>query len=283
MFTVSLPPHIGTGQKLGRWQKVKASAVLPPLLAALYLHPALFGMAFTAALLGHALPALLRMKWRYCRDNWGECLYGAALIALLMPVQAPWYYPLAAGLLASAGRLLFSEPDYQPPLNFTALVMAIFILATPERIGLAFQWTWDSGGWAAGNFHFLTGWLPYLLALLILAIPGRGLFKMLTVFLTALAAALVLGLNGWFAQPASWNPALQALCFFSVLLASDNPYTPLSRTGQAFYGLMAGGLFGLFAVKGLPYEGMMFPALLAGLFTPALDSLINSRRRRKNF
>jgi|GEM_PF-3230577 Na+-translocating ferredoxin:NAD+ oxidoreductase RnfD subunit len=283
MLTVSLPPHIGTGQKLQRWQAVKALAVLPLLLAAMYIQPLSFGPGLLGALLGMAVPSLIFRKWRYCRQNWGECLFGSSLIALLIPGSVPWYFPLVAGLLASVGRLMLSEMDHQPPLNFIALVMAVFVLATPERIRLAYHWTWDYGAWARGNFHFMSGWLPYVLSFLILAVLGRGLYKLLAVITMAMAALLVLGLSGAITNQPSWNPAFQSILLLSILLASDNPYTPLSRTGQFIYSTICGGFFGLFAIKNLPYEGMIFSALLSSLFTPALDSLINSRRRRKNF
>jgi Na+-translocating ferredoxin:NAD+ oxidoreductase RnfD subunit len=259
-------------------------ALAPMIFSALYLSGTGFLYCLLAGLAGSIILPLIVKRWRRNFLDLAEALFTASLLALLMPEGVAWYYPLLAGLALSLTKNTLSEKDRLAPVNFTALVMALFILATPEIIRMAYHWEVNHGGWARGNFYFMTGWIPLAGSLFLLILLTGRLYKTRILILTILAASAVVFLTGQITGGPGTNliglAGLQALLFLAGILAADNHYTPLTSSGQAVYGLIAGVLFALFALKGLLYQGLVFSALTASLFTPFLDCLFTGGYRR---
>ena len=282
MLNVSLPPHITSRYRLKQWQIRRLLALAPMIFSALYLFGTGFLYCLLAGLAGSILLPLIVKRWRRNFLDLAEALFTASLLALLMPEGAAWYYPLVAGLVVSGAKNTLSEKDRLAPINFIALVMALFILATPEIIRMAYHWESSNGGWAKGNFYFMTGWIPLAGSLSLLMLLTGRLYKARIPALVLLSAAVVVY--------AAWqmNPminvlsfaGLQALMLLAGILAADNHYSPLTGRGQAVYGLIAGLIFALFALKGSLYQGLIFSALTASLFTPLLDCLFTGGYRR---
>jgi Na+-translocating ferredoxin:NAD+ oxidoreductase RnfD subunit len=282
MLTVSLPPHITSRYRLKQWQVRRLTALAPMVFSSLYLFGTGFLYCLLAGLAGSVILPLIVKRWRRNFLDLAEALFTASLLALLMPEGAAWYYPLVAGLTVSGARNTLSEKDSLAPVHFIALVMALFILATPEIIRLAYHWESSNGGWARGNFYFMTGWIPLAGSLFLLMVLTGRLYKIKIPLLILLSAITVVYV-AWQMNPminAFSYAGLQALLFLGGILAVDNHYTPLTGWGQAFYGLIAGLVFALFALKGLLYQGLVFSALTASLFTPFLDCLFTGGYRR---
>jgi Na+-translocating ferredoxin:NAD+ oxidoreductase subunit D len=282
MLTVSLPPHVTSRYRLKQWQARRLTALAPLVFSALYLFGTGFLYCLLAGLAGSILLPLIVKKWRRNFLDLAEALFTASLLALLMPEGAGWYYPLVAGLAVSGARNILSEGDRLAPINFIALVMALFILATPEMIRMNYHWVSGNGGWARGNFYFMTGWVPLAGSLFLLVLLTGRLYKNRIPALVLLSAAAVV-YTVWQMNPmvnVLSYAGLQALLFLAGILAVDNHYTPLTSWGQTVYGLITGVIFALFALKGLLYQGLIFSALTASLLTPLLDCLFTGGYRR---
>ncbi len=280
MLNVSLPPHITSRYRLKQWQFRRMVAMIPMVFSALYLFETGFLYCLLAGLAGSILLPLIVKKWRRNFLDLAETLFTASIIALLMPAGVDWYYPLLAGLVISGSRALLSEKDRLAPVNFMALTFALFVLATPEGLDMASLWAVNNGGWAKGNFYFMTGWLPLVFSLVLLLLLTGRLYKIMILLLSLLSAGAVFALTGLPQMGQSGLAGLQALLFLAGILAVDNNHTPLTGRGQAIYGLLTGAVFALFALKGLLYQGLIFSALTASLFTPFLDCLFTGGYRR---
>ena len=284
MLNVSLPPHIASRYRLKQWNIRRLAAMVPMVFSALYLFGTGFLYSLLAGLAGSVILPLIVKKWRRNFLDLAEAFFTASVIALLMPAGVDWYYPLLAGIVISGARALLSEKDRLAPVNFMALTFALFVLATPEGLDPAYLWSANSGGWAKGNFHYMTGWLPLALSLALLLLLTGRLYKFRVLLLSLLSAGAVFALTGQMTGLSQMGPiglaGLQALLFLAGILAVDNNHTPLTGRGQAIYGIITGALFSLFALKSLLYQGLIFPALTASLFTPFLDCLFTGGYRR---
>lgn len=283
MLNVSLPPHITSRYRLKQWNIRRLSAMAPMVFSALYLFGTGFLYSLLAGLVGSILLPLIVKKWRRNFLDLAEAFFTASIIALLMPAGVDWYYPLLAGVVISGARALLSEKDRLAPVNFMALTFALFVLATPEGLDMAYLWAVNNGGWAKGNFYFMTGWLPLAFSLVLLLLLTGRLYKIMILLLSLLSAGAVFALAGLpqMGQMGLMGLAgLQALLFLAGILAVDNNHTPLTGRGQAIYGLLTGTVFALFALKGLLYQGLIFSALTTSLFTPFLDCLFTGGYRR---
>lgn len=284
MLNVSLPPHITSRYRLKQLHSRKLVALLPLVFSALYLYGTGFLFCLLAGMAGYIIMPLIVKKWRRSFLNLAEALFSASVISLLMPVGTAWYHPLLAGLLISGAKNLLSEKDRLAPVNFTALVMALFILATPDGLNPVYLWSASYGGWAQGNFYFLTGWLPLSFSLMLLVLLTGRLYKTGIIVLTLLSTGVVITLNWLMAGAQAVNvisyAGLQALLFLAGILAVKNHYTPLTGWGRTIYGLLTGTVFALFTLKGLLYQGLIFSALTASLLTPFLDCLFTGGYRR---
>jgi len=284
MLNVSLPPHIASRYRLKQLNIRRLAALAPLVFSALYLFGTGFLYSLLAGLAGSVILPLIVKKWRRNFLDLAEAVFTASVIALLMPAGVYWYYPLLAGVVISGARALLSEKDRLAPLNFMALTFALFVLATPEGLAPVYHWSTNSGGWAKGNFYFMTGWLPLALSLVLLLLLTGRLYKVRILVFSLLTAGIVLWLTGQMAGHPVTSvfsyAGLQALLFLSGILAIDNHYTPLTGWGQTLYGLLTGTVFALFAMKGLLYQGLVFSALTASLFTPFLDCLFTGGYRR---
>lgn len=284
MLNVSMPPHITSRYRLKPLNIRRLAAIAPLVFSALYLFGTGFLYCLLAGLAGSVILPLIVKKWRRNFLDLAEASFTASIIALLMPAGVDWYYPLLAGIVISGARALLSEKDRLAPVNFMALTFALFVLATPEGLAPVYHWSANSGGWAKGNFYFMTGWLPLALSLVMLLLLTGRLYKVRILLLALLSAGAVLSLNSQMTGVPPMGTinlaGLQALLFLSGILASDNHHTPLTGWGQTLYGLLTGTVFALFAMKGLLYQGLIFPALTASLFTPFLDCLFTGGYRR---
>lgn len=284
MLNVSLPPHIASRYRLKQWNIRRLAAMVPMVFSALYLFGTGFLYSLLAGLAGSVILPLIVKKWRRNFLDLAEAFFTASVIALLMPAGVDWHYPLLAGIVISGARALLSEKDRLAPVNFMALTFALFVLATSEGLDPAYLWSANSGGWAKGNFHFMTGWLPLVLSLALLLLLTGRLYNFRVLLLSLLSAGAVFALTGQMTGLSQMGPiglaGLQALLFLAGILAVDNNHTPLTGRGQAIYGIITGALFSLFALKSLLYQGLIFPALTASLFTPFLDCLFTGGYRR---
>lgn len=280
MLNVSLPPHITSRYRLKQWNIRRLSAMAPMVFSALYLFGTGFLYSLLAGLAGSILLPLIVKKWRRNFLDLAGAFFTATVIALLMPAGVDWYYPLLAGLVISGARALLSEKDRLAPVNFMALTFALFVLATPEGLDMVYLWAVNNGGWAKGNFYFMTGWLPLAFSLVLLLLLTGRLYKIMILLLSLLSAGAVFALTGLPQMGLIGLAGLQALLFLAGILAVDNNHTPLTGRGQAIYGLLTGTVFALFALKGLLYQGLIFSALTASLFTPFLDCLFTGGYRR---
>ncbi|MDP2807057.1 MAG: RnfABCDGE type electron transport complex subunit D [bacterium] len=285
MLNVSLPPHITSRYRLKQLNIRRLAAITPMVISALYLFGTGFLYCLLAGLAGSVILPLIVKKWRRNFLDLADALFTASLIALLMPAGVDWYYPLLAGMVISGARTLLSEKDRLAPVNFMALIFALFVLATPDGLDPVYYWSVNSGGWAKGNFHFMTGWLPLACSLFLLLMLTGKLYKTRILFLSLLSAGAVIFLAGQMTGSPMTDvfsyAGLQTLLFLAGILAVDNHYTPLTGRGQTIYGLMTGTVFALFALNGLLYQGMIFSALTASLFTPFLDCLFTGGYRKR--
>ena len=282
MLIVSLPPHITSRYRLKQWQVRRLAAIAPMTFSALYLFGTGFLYCLLAGLAGPIILPLIVKKWRRNFMDLAEALFTASLIALLMPAGVDWYYPLLTGIAVSGARALLSEKDLLAPVNFIALIFALFVLATPDGLEPVYSWSVNSGGWAKGNFYFMTGWLPLAFSLFLSLLLTGKLYKARIPALVLLSAAAAV-YAAWQMSPTInvlSYAGLQALLLLAGILAADDHYSPLTGWGQAVYGLVAGAVFALFALKGLLYHGLIFSALTASLFTPFLDCLFTWGYRR---
>jgi len=283
MLNVSLPPHIASRYRLKQLNIRRLAAMAPLVFSALYLFGTGFLYSLLAGLAGSVILPLIVKKWRRNFLDLAEAFFTASIIALLMPAGVDWYYPLLAGIVISGARALLSEKDRLAPVNFMALTFALFVLATPEGLDMVYLWAVNSGGWAKGNYYFMTGWLPLAFSLVLLLLLTGRLYKIMILLLSLLSSGAVFALAG-LPQMGQMGliglAGLQALLFLAGILAVDNNHTPLTGRGQAIYGLLTGTVFALFALKGLLYQGLIFSALTASLFTPFLDCLFTGGYRR---
>jgi Na+-translocating ferredoxin:NAD+ oxidoreductase RnfD subunit len=259
-------------------EPLSAALSLAPLaLAAVWLWPERFPLAVLAAL-GAALGAALALgRGRMAKPAAGWCLYEALVIALLMPPGVPWFIP---GLMLAAvvfARTMITDRDFLPPVNALALALGTAVLFTAPA---AFQlWSGPpdtAWGMCRGNFFFLSGWTPLAASLLLTAALRARAFKwrLFAWFLLSagLAAAGMVSISG---VPPGWDlMPLSAGLFASITLVSDPRTTALSARGQSAAGSLAGIVFALFAIRGMPYQGMVFSALTANLLTPLLDYVL---------
>jgi Na+-translocating ferredoxin:NAD+ oxidoreductase RnfD subunit len=258
---------------------IAALSLAPLALAAAWLWPGRFPLSFLAALAAGLGAALALGRGRMARPAAGWCVYEALVIVLLMPSGVPWFIPgliLAAVVLA---RTLIADRDFLPPVNALALALGAAVLFTaPGAFGLSFGTPDLIWGVTRGNFAFLTGWTPLLASLLLTTALRARAFKWHLSAWFLIAAGLA-GAAGAMASaagvPPGWEPVpAYAAVFAAITLVSDPRSTPLAARGQAAAGIAAGTVFALFALRGMPYQGMVFSALAANLLTPLLDYVL---------
>ncbi len=86
------------------------------------------------------------------------------------------------------------------------------------------------------------------------------------------AAGVLLSIGGPLTDPGA---VAATLAFGLVFLVCDPTASSTTRAGRWLYGVLAGGLFVNFSQGAiLPFEAMVFAALLASIFAPLLDRLV---------
>lgn len=235
-------------------------------------------------------------------------------IALLLPVNAPYWLPVLAGAFAIFVVKMPLGPTGHNLFNPAAAGVAFVTVCQPD---LVFLYANPTAGWldltsdisvvlgATPGSALLEGLKPSILPLDLLwgvypgpmgctaalVIGAGALFLLarrtirwepLVFFLltTALCAALF---------PRIFCPALTSvkyellsgsLLFCAVFLLGDPVTSPRTMTGRCAFGVLAGALLMALRHAGAYEQGACFAVLLANAFSPVLDRAVIAIRRK---
>lgn len=245
---------------------VSLLAILPPLVAAVYLrgaeYCALVGLAVTVALGWQSLFALVRgtaLGW--------EGLISALAFALLVPEQTPlWQQALALSFGVVMGEQVFGGRGWSF-VNPVVVALAFLLFSFP---GVDLQ---PNGVWLAAAS------LPGALLLLV---SGLISWRVLAGIIAGLVGAeLVIG------SPSEWQELFTGTMVFGMVFLACDPFSAAaSNSGRWTYGFLTGALAIVFGQgsgePGSVYQ-LAFALLVGSIFAPLIDRAVialNIRRRR---
>jgi len=311
-LTVGPSPHIEAPHLTTRRVMADVLIALAPVLAMAVFHfgaPVLKHLALCLTACAAADCWTARLRQRPCPLGDGSALVTGVILALSLPVTAPWHIDVIGGLAAILlGKAVFGglgQNLFNPAMVGRAFVM------------IAFSGAMGAGGYidAASATPILTqatplsaardaaGSLPSLWTLLIgshngsmgevsvlavllggawLVARRAAAWEIPTMGLAGLAVCAVAGqlLGGWL-DPAHRVPALhltvlQHLCsgafaFGIVFIATDPVTSPITRRGRILFALGLAGLTWLFRALSNYPEGFMFAVLLMNALVPHLN------------
>lgn len=267
-LVVAAPPFIRRGISSNKILWAVGAALVPGLGVAVYAHGlrtlAILALAIIGAAATESGCRLLAGKKAALPD--GGAMITGILLALLVPIQAPLWLPLAGAVFAIAiAREAFGGSGcniFNPALAgwiFITMAWGGHLVVGPEPVR-AFQFI---------NYQAVRLAETAPLALVVpalLLLPGKCMdWRMPFWYLTAtLVFALLLG------QECTFMPSgvyVLGVFFF----VTDPVTTPVTRKGRVIFGLGCGLLTVLYAKSGNFAEGVGLAILLMNALTPLLD------------
>lgn len=298
-LTVSPAPHWRCGRTLHAMMRAHLAALLPALLAGVYMFglpaAATVGVAGSVAVLTEVL--CLRMQGRDVDVDNFTALYAGILFAFLLPATAPWWVAAAGAVVTIVlGRTVFGGFGCNPvcaPLVAWAFCRMSWPAAMDIDLNLAHFMSNDPvyqlqrfGVEALSQFDyvdFLLGrQLGGLGASQVAALLVGGGFLLITKWIRwYIPVSFVLGVSAvstlfWFIDPGTYAPPLFHLLagstvFGALFLATDTASSPVGKLPQFLFGLIAGSLVVIIRVYGAFPDGVPFAIMLTNLLSPLLD------------
>lgn len=305
LLNVAPSPHWHRGGSLSRMQLLWFAALLPAAVAGVHAFGwgalRVMAMAVGASVALDALAGAL-VPSREEASNWNAAVLGL-LLAMLLPVDAPWWLVLAGAFLTIIiGKRLFGGWGAHP-VHPVALGFAMLMVSWPERLDRTASLTWIPwegivveptrlvktlgagaeayydkmdlllGHQVAGTGSGMILWLALggLVLLLIREIPWQIPLGFLGgVALCAWVLELV-------APGQTGSPLFQLLTGNTILaaffLAPEPTNSPVNPWPMLIYGLLGGILLMLIRAFSSHADGAIFAVLLINICSPLLDRM----------
>ncbi len=312
-LTVSLSPHVHSGDSVRRNMYGVCIALVPALLASLWF----FGLG-AAAVLVTSVVSCLFFEWaitKYLLRRDPHCvLDGSALLTGLLlgfnlPSNLPvWIIIIGALVAIGIGKMTFGGLG-QNPFN-PALVGRVFLL-----ISFPVQMTsWPEPGQLTSYLDATTAATPLALVAqgnlsalpratdLLFGQTGGSLGevsalclvigcafmlwrRIITWHIPVSVLATVFVLTGllWLANPTTYLDPVSSLLTGGLMLgacfmATDYVTSPMTHKGQVIYGICIGLLTVVIRCWGAYPEGMSFAILIMNAFTPLINTYCKPKR-----
>lgn len=305
LLNVAASPHWHGGGSLARMEILWLVALLPAVIASFFA----FGwysvrVVGLAVGMSVALDALMARILPSRDDTWnGNSVVLGLLLALLLPVNAPWWLVLIGCVLTIViGKRLFGGWGAHP-VHPVALAYAMLAVSWPERmdrtasmlwapwettmiepmrliktLGAGAETAYDQvdllmGHQVAGSGSGMVLWLVLggLFLLILREIPWQVPLGFLV---GVVACAWLVELT---APGRSASPLFQLLAGNTMLaaffLATEHTNSPVNRWPMLIYGLLGGVLLVLIRAFSIHIDGAIFAVLLINLCAPLLDRM----------
>ncbi len=311
-LTLSISPHIHSGKSIRQCMWNVVIALLPALAISFYTFglPALAVTVTSVAaclLAEWAIDRLLLKRRASLTD--GSAVITGLLLAMNVPSILPWWMVVTGAVVAiGIGKMSFGglgQNIWNPALVGRVFLLLSFPAAMttwPAGIpsgadastGATFLAALNAGqvdassvdmmGLLIGNMNGSAGEVGAIAILIGLAylLLTRTITWHIPVSILASAALLSWALGG--------SPLLDLLSggmlLGAVFMATDYVTSPMTRTGQLFYGILIGAITIVIRRFGSYPEGMSFAILLMNSFTPLINRychprILGERREKK--
>jgi Na+-translocating ferredoxin:NAD+ oxidoreductase subunit D len=289
-LTVGPPPYVRTADSADRISRDILLALLPAVLAGIYLYGVDAALVIAVTVGGALLGDVVGLRARGLQSRLQDLspVLVGLILALMLPPSLPLWMPfLAAFLAVIVAKQTFGglgENIFHPSLVARGLLMLSFP---------AYMVSWlQPGTMAPGQMPLSAGSAEYL-DLLMGTTPGwigstaaiapilGGIYLLLrrrinwqapAAFVGGMAAVILLqGQDPIFHLLAAGTPLV---LFFVV---TDTVTTPVTNRGLLLWGLGAGVLAGLMRLLSSYPEGTIFAVLLMNAVTPLIDAYIRPR------
>ncbi len=306
-MTPSTSPYLHTAPPLRRVMLQVAAATLPGIAVLVYWQGSrwLGQLALTIAA-AYALEAavlwLRRKPYAPLRD--GSVLVTAVLLALSLPVLAPWWI----ALIGIAFAVLLGKHLYgglgQNPFNPAMVGFAVLLISFPAQMSgmpaapvSLFSVDATSAATLLDHSRILriagdslaALYPPWQQQLLNLAWLAGGIWLTITraadwrLLVSTLIGATAAALTFWLVMPLALNPYSQlmsgAIVFCACFIASDPVTAATTPRGRFLYGILVGGLAVAIRNLGNFPDGVAFAILIANGLVPLIDPLTQPRYR----
>ncbi len=268
ILIVGPSPHRKRGASIEKRQYQMILALVPGLLAALFVHGlpvlGLLGLAIGTAVLVEAVSQYFMKQPMEALD--GHAIGIGILFVMLVPVTVPWWL-VVLGVSMSvflAKQIFGGNGNY--PFHPALVGYLIMLLSWPhylapiggQTVGMACPYAVAAGGLYLMAVRAVKVWIPIFVVLGV--ILSGALFKSLYPETVALPCV----------QLITGNVLLGA--FF---LATDACSSPANRLAQMLYGLFIGAMILLMRVYGTWMEVVPFAVMLGNMISPLLDRLVH--------
>ena len=307
-MTPSTSPYLHTAPPLHRVMLQVAAATLPGILVLIYWQGSRWlGQLALAIAAAYALEAavlwLRRKPYAPLRD--GSVLVTAVLLALSLPVLAPWWIPLIGITFAVLlGKHLYGGLG-QNPFNPAMVGFAVLLISFPAQMSgmpaapVSLFNNVDATSAATLLDHSrilrIAGdslaalYPPWQQQLLNLAWLAGGIWLTITraadwrLLVSTLIGATAAALTFWLVMPLALNPYSQlmsgAIVFCACFIATDPVTAATTPRGRFLYGILVGGLAVAIRNLGNFPDGVAFAILIANGLVPLIDPLTQPRYR----
>ena len=306
-MTPSTSPYLHTAPPLRRVMLQVAAATLPGVLVLLYWQGSRWlGQLVLTIAAAYALEAavlwLRRKPYAPLRD--GSVLVTAVLLALSLPVLAPWWIPLIGIAFAVLlGKHLYGGLG-QNPFNPAMVGFAVLLISFPAQMSgmpaapvSLFSVDATSAATLLDHSRILriageplaALYPPWQQQLLNLAWLIGGIWLTTTraadwrLLVSTLIGATAAAFTFWLAMPLALNPYSQlmsgAIIFGACFIATDPVTAATTPRGRFLYGILVGAL--AIAIRNLGNfpDGVAFAILIANGLVPLIDPLTQPRYR----
>jgi Na+-translocating ferredoxin:NAD+ oxidoreductase RnfD subunit len=214
----------------------------------------------------------------------GGSLVLAGLLALMLPVDLPWWMPLLAGAFgAFFGREVFGGMG-DNVFNPVMVAKAFLIFSFPQNTGLVKGAYFGSCMGLAENpdAWVICSGITLLGGLVMLMVSWSNLYTMSGIMIAALCVASGIGPLGLLPYDTTLQMLVSDGLLFSVcFLACDPGSSPQNRYAKFMYGLLVGTCVVLMRSFSNYTEAMMSAVLMGNLFAPMLDILATPKTEAK--
>jgi electron transport complex protein RnfD len=309
-FVVSASPHLRQGRTLRSMMLMTIIALVPAALWGVFQFGFRAVYLMEVGIVGAVLAEFLVNKFSGKPSTLGDlhAVLVGFMLALLMPVGAPWYLvfigaflavligkmvfgplggspisPVLVGLLIVAASWPVEISNYQHPTTAPDEYHASNVAPPESPLDAVFVDPSDMDDYAAWDL-FLGKQVGPIGAISPVLLLIGGLFLILMrVARWQAPVGFLIGLGVAAAMANSSNPELHASAWFQLFsgsamfgaffLCTDWSSTPVTPIGMFLFGLIAGGLAVLFRMSGMPYGPVPWAIAVMSLATPILDRI----------